>query len=348
MLAASAPNDAATCAAKLARSLVVAAAFCKDPTRSSLPYVPFREQNAVGPEERVFRVDDGLFVASEHGASDVGLLRGLGISRVINMTGGLTTRSSRRANWGERVPGWDVAYVNISDLDDKPHTTAAQLEGALERTRELLAQWAAEGRTALVHCSAGLCRSASMVMALLMRRGASFGGAMAAFRALRGRPAMLNNAFGAALWHVERAQAAAAGRPLPAPTYDFTAEAVESLSFEAGGKVSLNLAPAAEVAARLRGLQWDGCALFTALIGERYDGHPKPAEFAAAHAAGLAAAEAAAQAGFADPRPPCPVAGCGFAAARVGAPPEGDRGDGVHCSAHGKKTAAAAAAGGAP
>ena len=274
------------------------------------------------------------------------------MSRIINLTGGATSRSTRRANWGERVPEWDVEYVNISDLDDKPHVPAATLEAAIERTRELLAQWAAEGRTALVHCSAGLCRSASMVMALLMRRGSSFSGAMAKFRELRGRPAMINNAYGTALWHVERAQAAAAGRRLLAPTYDFTEETMETFSFEAGAKVSLQLAPAAEVAARLRELQWDGCALYSALIGERHDGHPKPAEFAAAYAAGLAAAEAAVQASFADPRPPCPVEGCGFAAARVGAPPEGDRGDGVHCSAHGKKVAAAAAAaaaaGGAP
>ena len=75
MLAEAAPNDAATCEGKLARSLEVALSFCKDPALSGLPYVPFLLQHSVNKEERVFRVDDGLFIASEHGAADVGLLR---------------------------------------------------------------------------------------------------------------------------------------------------------------------------------------------------------------------------------------------------------------------------------
>lgn len=75
VLAEAAPNDAATCEGKLARSLEVALSFCKDPALSGLPYVPFLAQHSVNKEERVFRVDDGLFIASEHGAADVGLLR---------------------------------------------------------------------------------------------------------------------------------------------------------------------------------------------------------------------------------------------------------------------------------
>ena len=291
VLATAAPNDPAACALKLALSLEVARGFCSDPALAAAAFVPFRAQRKVNGalpyQELVFHVEGGLYLASEGGAADLGLLRGLGVSRVLNVTGGTGQEGSRRPNWGEllAVPGWDVAYTNLP-LADKVGVEVGPISAAMARAHELLTQWAAEGRVALVNCSAGLCRSAALVMAHLMQRHSlGFGEAMARFRALRGRPAMLNSSFVTAMWRLERQLAAAgggAGQALTAPTYDYTPEVVEEMSVEAGEHVSLQLAPAAEVAARLQEMHWDAFALFRALMEEKYDGAPKPSAWAQA------------------------------------------------------------------
>ena len=295
VLATAAPNDPATCARKLALSLEVAQAFC-DPALAAAPFVPFLAQKKVNGaqphQELVFHVEGGLYIGAEAGAGDLGLLRGLGVSRVINATGGFGQEGTRRPNWGEllAVPGWDVAYTSLP-LADKVGVPVGPISAAMARAHELLTQWAAEGRVVLVHCSAGLCRSAALVVAHLMQRhGLGFGEAMARFRALRGRPAMLNSSYVTALWRLERERAAAAaeaagaagGQGLAAPTYDFTPEVVEEMSVEAGERVSLLLAPAAEVAARLQEMQWEAFSLFNALMAEKYDGAPKPSAWAQA------------------------------------------------------------------
>ena len=66
-------------------------------------------------QELVFHVEGGLYIGAEAGAGDLGLLRGLGVSRVINATGGFGQEGSLRPNWGEllAVPRWDVAYTSL-------------------------------------------------------------------------------------------------------------------------------------------------------------------------------------------------------------------------------------------
>ena len=84
------PNSDAEIDAKLARSIAAARTYadaCPEDRRRG-HFVPFRFQRKVDGEELAFALGDGVFVGSEYGASDVGLLRGLGISLIINVTAG--------------------------------------------------------------------------------------------------------------------------------------------------------------------------------------------------------------------------------------------------------------------
>jgi hypothetical protein len=103
------PNSDAEIDAKLARSIAAARTYadsCPEDKRRG-HFVPFRFQRKVDGEELAFCLGDGVFVGSEYGASDVGLLRGLGISLVINVT----TGSRLVPNFGQSVAGFDVSYV---------------------------------------------------------------------------------------------------------------------------------------------------------------------------------------------------------------------------------------------
>ena len=62
-------------------------------------FVPFNEQRKVSEGELVFHIADHVYVGSEYGAADVGLLRGIGITRVINVSAG----SRKVPNFGELV-----------------------------------------------------------------------------------------------------------------------------------------------------------------------------------------------------------------------------------------------------
>ncbi len=64
--------------------------------------MPFRCQRKVDGEELAFALGDGVFVGSEFGASDVGLLQGVEISLIINVT----TGSRLVPNVGQSVAGF--------------------------------------------------------------------------------------------------------------------------------------------------------------------------------------------------------------------------------------------------
>jgi hypothetical protein len=140
---------------------------------------------------------------------------------------------------------------------------------AMRTSATSMREWEAAGRRVFVHCSAGLCRSPTMVLAWLMAsRGLSLGAAMELFTTSRGRPPALSTSYSTALVKFERELAAAAGGSGGAvpPTFDFTDTVCADLSVE-GGATSLQLAPASDIARLYRELDYDGEALLQALLG---------------------------------------------------------------------------------
>jgi len=138
--------------AKLARSLVAAASFAdacpKEKRRGS--FVPFRFQRKVDGEELAFTVGDGVFVDLEYGAADVGLLRGLGVSLVINVT----TGSRLVPNFGESVEGFDASYAEFSP--GRPYRARCRRRPVRHAQRLCPHRNSAraKARRVFVHCSA--------------------------------------------------------------------------------------------------------------------------------------------------------------------------------------------------
>jgi hypothetical protein len=174
-----APDDAATVRRKMDASLAAAKSYADGcpPELMKDKFIPFAKQGKVQPDQQLFLVVEGIYVGSEYAASDIGLLRGAGISRIINISSGARTVP----NHGENVAGWDVVYKHFP-LEDRIGFDVASAEAAFDEGLELMSTWLAQDHRVLVHCSAGLSRSASMVMAFLMSaRGATLSEAVGTF-----------------------------------------------------------------------------------------------------------------------------------------------------------------------
>lgn len=251
--------------AKLAASLTAARGYADDCPEAKYPkgaFVPFRLQRKVKEDQQLFVVADGVHVGSEYAAADVGLLRGAGISRVVNISSGARTVP----NFGESVDGWSVEYRHFP-LEDRIGFSVAVARAAIDEVVRLLRQWVDQGHAVLVHCSAGLSRSASAVMAYLMvAKGVSLAGAVAAFTAARGRQPACTPTYWTVLGRLERGISGAG--PGTAPSCNYT----DWICDDVGGKgeedraTGLQLATDAEVARLLVEHDWDADAVVAALL----------------------------------------------------------------------------------
>lgn len=110
--------------------------------------------------ELVFEIWQDVYLGTEHGAASQSLMEELSIGLVINITSG-----------EHKVPNFfapSVSYVNY-ELIDQPGEDI--LTEAIRDGTRLISAWISESdhRTAvLVHCSAGLSRSATVLIAWLM------------------------------------------------------------------------------------------------------------------------------------------------------------------------------------
>lgn len=208
LLQAAGSDSADEAAAKLAKSLTVAAA-APDNKRETLY------------DERIFRVNGSLFLGSEYGAQDGRLLRALGITGVVNcVTAGFGRKGVKYL--GCYFPE-EIQYVRL-DLRDSCAENVQAHQAAVAAANAALSKWLGEGRRVLVHCSAGMSRSPSIVMAWLMSsEGLSLRAAHDRVRAARGRDLDVRAVYYSSLYRIECPDASAA------PTLDFAPTLLEDL-----------------------------------------------------------------------------------------------------------------------
>ncbi|CAJ1445766.1 unnamed protein product [Effrenium voratum] len=153
--------------------------------------------------EQVFAVRPGLYLASEHGASNPQVMELCGICLVLNLTSGQG-----------KVPNHfsSCRYINY-ELVDQPGEDILS-RGIREGVKEIQASLDA-GEPVLVHCNAGLSRSATVVTAWLMQNY-SMKAAVEEVMQRRGRRLRLNVSFWMALAQWEREL----GKE--GPSFDFT------------------------------------------------------------------------------------------------------------------------------
>ncbi len=110
-----------------------------------------------------------------------------------------------------------------------------------------LEQCMTKNRLVFEHCSAGLCRSTTLVIAWLTagRRRMSLASAVQSLTAARGQHPVISASCASALIRFKREAAAARGKAAPC-TADFNDNFVEDVSVEAGAE-SLQLAPEADI-----------------------------------------------------------------------------------------------------
>jgi hypothetical protein len=149
-------------AAILAQSFDAAVAAGKPradaPTRRN-NWFNFEDATApVLPSEKFFHVKGGVFLGTEYGAVDPVTFKSLGIGAVVNLA---CTKSNVVPN---AFAADGVAYLCFP-LSDLP---GANVRSIFKPAVEFIEEHRSSGTRVLVHCSAGLSRSASIVVAWLM------------------------------------------------------------------------------------------------------------------------------------------------------------------------------------
>jgi hypothetical protein len=244
LLQAAGSDSADEAAAKLANSLTVASA------------APDNKQMTLY-DERIFRINGNLFLGSEYGAQDGRLLRALGITGVVNC---VTTQFGRK---GVKYVGCyfpeEIEYVRLALLDSCMEDVQVH-QAAVAAANAALGKWLGEGRRVLVHCSAGMSRSPSIVMAWLMSsEGLSLRAAHDRVRAARGRDLDVRAVYYSSLYRIECPDASAA------PTLDFAPTLLEELKIAspvndpetvAAELAASNFNAAAVISARFKASGW--------------------------------------------------------------------------------------------
>lgn len=129
--------------------------------RLSLTHGPAGESDEAAAARHMAMVVDKLWLGDKAAAARLEWLQRHNITAVVNVT-------RREPNYFEHEPGF--AYFNVRCEDQKED--AAALEAATPDALAQLARWMSEGRHVLVHCHAGRSRSATLVLAHLMRERA--------------------------------------------------------------------------------------------------------------------------------------------------------------------------------
>ncbi len=141
----------------------------------------------------------------------------LDVGAVVNVTAGDRRVPNVFAGRKRREGGGEIEYAHYELQDLAGANLESVLEGALPR----IAQWIEQGTPTLVHCSAGLSRSASVVLAHRMTaRRETLAQAVDYVQRRRGRRLQVNPSFWMVLAARERLlHGLPPGTP---PSFDFT------------------------------------------------------------------------------------------------------------------------------
>ncbi|KOX78816.1 Dual specificity protein phosphatase 10 [Melipona quadrifasciata] len=117
------------------------------------------------------RVLPFLYLGNGRDAADLQLLRALGATRVLNVTSQLPGYHEERGITYRQIPASDSGHQNLKQYFEEAFDFIVDLKRALETNRSFV--FAEEARKAgssvLVHCQAGVSRSATIAIAYIMR-----------------------------------------------------------------------------------------------------------------------------------------------------------------------------------
>lgn len=105
------------------------------------------------PDEKLHYVIDGVYIGSQDAAINLAALNEYKITHILNVATGIKNAYPDQYN-----------YLNI-ELLDVPETNIRQV---FTRTNEFIQQAIALNGRVLIHCNAGISRSASIVLAYLL------------------------------------------------------------------------------------------------------------------------------------------------------------------------------------
>jgi hypothetical protein len=163
----------------------------------SQQFLPWDKQKPVTEEEKIFEVCDGrLYIGSEFGAINSDVFEAFGITAVINVTAGSRAVPNvfSADNGGLPRSGRAVAYLHLPCTDSPGEAMAGPMQQAICA----IDNWFEAGPAAkvFVHCSAGLSRSATIILAWLMSsKNMNLAAAVELLTNARGRQLQCNPSF---------------------------------------------------------------------------------------------------------------------------------------------------------
>ncbi|KAI8838516.1 protein-tyrosine phosphatase-like protein [Chytriomyces cf. hyalinus JEL632] len=117
------------------------------------------------------KVSEHVFISSFHEAEDLSLLTETGITHILSLG----------HNFTAKFHSHDIAYKLIAIEDDETENALDHFDDGVE----FMAAAVSQNKNVLVHCMAGVSRSATFVAAYLMKSGGSSVDAQAAVDAIR-------------------------------------------------------------------------------------------------------------------------------------------------------------------
>lgn len=172
-------------------------------------YLEWDNQKKVEEHEKIFHIKDGVFLGTVWGAEDLEGINKNNIKVIINCTcsgkgqedqGGRKESIVAVKNHFE-APEYQLEYINYILRDH----VGEKIEGAIEDSFKKINQRREEGKNILVHCSGGLSRSVTIIVAWLMKTyQLSLNEAVKLTRRGRERQLQINSSFWSSLFRVEK------------------------------------------------------------------------------------------------------------------------------------------------